>query len=154
MRKEEKSLKDLNLYIVPFFLFPLLLILIGKILISKNFVPLVENYEEERMKIIQAFLYFLGLGIFFFCNGFSDFISKKLFLNKKEMSEKINSYYSYTFIMLTFLNLISICGFVGFLICGNFAWLATFSIINFLTLFSYFPTQKRFKNKIEKFSSQ
>jgi len=148
------NLRNLKFRIVPLLLFPLFLILIGKILILKNFSSLVENYEEERMKIVQSFFYFLGLAIFFFCNGFSDFVSKKLFLNKKNIDEKINSYYNYTFIMLSFLNLISVSGFIGFLICGNFAWLTTFSIINFLSLFSYFPTEKRFKSKVETFSSE
>jgi len=152
--RQKINLRNLKLYIIPFFLFPLIFVLIGKLLVLKNFLPLVENYEEERMKIIQSFLYFLGLGIFFFCNAFSDFISKKIFPNRKDIKEKIYSFSFYTFIMLSFLNLISICGFIGFLICGNFTWLATFSIINFLSLFSYFPTEKRFTQKIEKFTSE
>ena len=136
-----------------FFMVPLLYVFIGKILLLKNFVHIVSNFEDEKIKVFLAFLYFFGLGIFFFCNGFSDFISKKLFLNKKkDINEGIKSYYIYTVIMLSFLNLISLSGFIGFLICGNFAWLTTFAIINFLSLFSYFPTEKRFKSKIDMFS--
>jgi len=152
--KEKIRMRNLKFFVIPLFLFPLIIVLVGKILLLGNFLPIVENYEEEKIKIVQMFLYFLGIGIFFFCNGFSDFISKRLFLNKKETMEKVNSYYAYTITMFGFLNLISICGFIGFLICRNFAWLVTFSIINFGSIFPYFPTEKRFKNKIEKFSSE
>ncbi len=146
------KIKNIKLKTILFFLFPIFLVFIGKILILNGFSHLVSNYEDEKIKIIQSFLYFLGLGIFFFCGGFSDFISKRLFFNKRNENEKIKAYCVYTLAMFFFLNLISICGFIGFLICGNFAWLVTFSIINFLSLFSYFPTEKRFKHKIEMFS--
>lgn len=146
---EKIVLKNIKRMAMFFFLSPIILTIIGKLLVKNNFLPIVQNYEEEKIKIVQSVLYFLGLGVFFFCNGFSDFISKKLFYNKKELYEKLNAYYLYTIIMLSFLNLISITGFLGFLICGNFAWLATFSLINFLSLFSYFPTEKRFKKKFE-----
>lgn len=131
--------------------FPIFLVLIGKILISEGFSHLVPNYEEGKYRVIQEILYFLGLGIFFFCNGVSDFISKRI-LRREKMDEikKLNAYFLYTVFMLEFLNLISICGFIGFLICGNFPWLVVFAIINFLTQFSYFPTQKRFSKFISK----
>lgn len=150
-KKIEKRLKDLKMKVSAFFIFPLIMIIFGKILIQENVVPLVKNYEDERMKIIQAFLYFLGLGVFFFCGGFSDFISKKIFFNKNSLEEKMDGYYAYTILMFCFLELITISGFAGFLICGNFAWLGTFAIINFFSLFPYFPTEKRFSQKIEKF---
>lgn len=143
------NIKNLRVKIIPFFLSPIILVIVGRFLTLKNYVPLVKDYETEKFKFLMSSLYFVGLGIFFFCNGFSDFISKKLFLNKNELNEKIKAYYTYTIIMLSFLNLISITGFLGFLICGNFAWLSTFSIINFLSLFSYLPTEKRFNKKLE-----
>ncbi|MCM8819037.1 MAG: hypothetical protein NC915_06155 [Candidatus Omnitrophica bacterium] len=145
------KIKGLKIKVIPFFLFPIILVIVGKVFVFKNYVPLIKDYERENIKFLMGFLYFVGLGIFFFCNGFSDFISKKLFLNKNQLDEKLKIYYIYTVIMLSFLNLISITGFLGFLICGNFAWLATFSIINFFSLFSYFPTEKRFNKKLEFF---
>ncbi|MCM8833299.1 MAG: hypothetical protein NC816_05210, partial [Candidatus Omnitrophica bacterium] len=126
----------------------------GKIIVLNGFFSnFAISYEEnEKIKILLNALYFLGLGVFFFCGGFSDFISKKLFVNKKNDLEKSQAYFSYTILMLSFLNTISTFGFIGFLICGNFAWLGTFSLINFLSLFSYFPTYKRFIKKLETFS--
>ncbi|MFN4226902.1 MAG: hypothetical protein ACK4F0_02015 [Candidatus Ratteibacteria bacterium] len=148
-----ENLRKIKIVSVLFSLFPLLLILIGKIMVLNGFSHFVVNYEEnERVKIILNTFYLLGLGIFFFCGGFSDCISKKLFSHKKDNSEKDQAYFLYIILIFSFLNIISICGFIGFLICGNFAWLVTFSLINFLSLFSYFPTQKRYKKKIEMFS--
>ncbi|MCM8784651.1 MAG: hypothetical protein NC827_00130 [Candidatus Omnitrophica bacterium] len=147
-----ENLKKLKIISILFFLYPLLLVLIGKILILNGFSCLVVNYEEnEKIKILMNAFYFLGLAIFFFCGGLSDWISKKLFSNKKNVFEKNQAYFLYIILMFSFLNIISTCGFVGFLICGNFAWLVTFSLINFLSLFSYFPTEKRYKRKIEMF---
>ncbi|MCM8803838.1 MAG: hypothetical protein NC833_01105 [Candidatus Omnitrophica bacterium] len=150
---EKLSIRNLKVGVILFFLFPIILIILGKSFILNNYVPFIKDYEKEEIKFLMNFLYFVGLGVFFFCNGFSDFISKKLFVNKNQLDEKIKAYYIYTLIMLSFLSLISISGLIGFLICGNFAWLSTFSLINFLTLFSYFPTERRFKKKLETFSS-
>ncbi|MCM8771471.1 MAG: hypothetical protein NC926_10855 [Candidatus Omnitrophica bacterium] len=149
--KSNFSFKKIKGRAIPFFLFPILITILGKFLDLHKYVPITQNYETEILKNFMKFLYFLGLGIFFFCNGFSDYISKKIFSKKSDYYEKIRGYYFYTLIMLSFINLISVSGFLGFLICGNFSWLATFSIINFLTLFSYFPSQKKFKHKFEKF---
>lgn len=149
--EKNKELIKIKLISFASLLFPAFLVIIGRVLILNNFSHLVSNYEEEKFKIIQGILYFLGLGIFFFCNGFSDFISKKILKRKLvDELEKLHGYFLYTVLMLEFLNLISISGFIGFLICGNFAWLATFSIINFFTEFSYFPTWKRFLRFISK----
>ncbi|HOK57183.1 MAG TPA: hypothetical protein PLF90_07630 [bacterium] len=148
----KENLKKIKIAGFLLILYPLLLIFVGKILILKGFTHIVLDYENEKIKVVQNILYFLGLGIFFFCGGFSDFISKKLFSNKKDISEKKQAYFFYTVLMFLFLNIISTCGFIGFLICGNFAWLVTFSLINFLSLFSYFPTQRRYIKKLEMFT--
>lgn len=149
-----ENIRKIKIISISFFLHPLLLILIGKIIVLNGFFSnFAISYEEnEKIKILLNALYFLGLGVFFFCGGFSDFISKKLFVNKKNDLEKSQAYFSYTILMLSFLNTISTFGFIGFLICRNFAWLGTFSLINFLSLFSYFPTYKRFIKKLETFS--
>ncbi|MCM8808643.1 MAG: hypothetical protein NC917_01680 [Candidatus Omnitrophica bacterium] len=149
-----ENIRKIKIISISFFLYPLLLILIGKIIVLNGFFSnFAISYEEnEKIKILLNALYFLGLGVFFFCGGFSGFISKKLFVNKKNDFEKSKAYFSYTILMLSFLNTISTFGFIGFLICRNFAWLGTFSLINFLSLFSYFPTYKRFIKKLETFS--
>ncbi|MCX7917752.1 MAG: hypothetical protein N2589_06485 [bacterium] len=150
MKKE--NLMTIKKWAIILLVFPILMVLIGKILILNGFSQIVSNYENENTKLIMKFLYLLGLGIFFICGGFSDKISKKLFSSKRDLSEQKKAYFYYIIYMFSFINIISICGFMGFLICGNFVWLATFSLINFLSLLSYFPTEKRFVKKIEKFN--
>lgn len=129
-------------------LVPIFFVILGKIMINFGFKHLVLNYELEFYKKIMAVLYFIGLGAFFLCSNLSEFLEKKLFSNKRNQEELQKKYFIYTLIMLSFLDITSLCGFIGFLICGNFSWLVTFSLVNLLSVFSYFPTTKRFHKKI------
>jgi uncharacterized membrane protein len=153
MTEEKLNLSKIKIVGICLSLYPLILALIGKILVINGFSRPEINFEEDELiKNFLYILYFLGLAVFFFCGGFSDYISRKIFSNKKNISEKKQVYFSYIILMFSFLNIISTTGFIGFLICGNFAFLGTFSLINFLSLFSYFPTRKRYEKKLEIFN--
>ena len=128
------------------------IVIIGSLLLQRaGFEHMVESYEEGLARTIQYILFALGIIIFFFCEGLSDFFIDKLFLkdDKNNHSENLSSYFAYTFLMLWLLNIISILGFFGFLISGNITWLAIFVILNMSLQLKYFPSENRLNKLLE-----
>jgi len=130
------------------FIFPLLLLISGIVLSRNNFTGMVENYEEGAARFVQYILFSIGAGIFFFCDGISDFFLKR-FLKK---GNKETLYLSYVLSSLWLLNIISITGFLGFLICGNFSWLTVFVILNISMGIKYLPSHKRMQKMEDTYS--
>ena len=131
--------------------FPVVLFLIGYFMSKSGFHGKVSNYDEGLARIIQYIFFFLGVGIFFVCDGISTFISRRLIpyrgseLNEEsKVEENFKGYSTYVVVMMEMLNLITIFGFLGFLICGNLTWLGVFALLNISMLFKYFPSPSRF----------
>lgn len=129
------------------FLIPLVLLLCGILMKTKGFAGLVENYEEGVARFLQYGLFAIGAGIFFFCDGISDFLFKRI--SKRNNKDNLTFYLSYILLTIWLLNIISITAFLGFLICGNISWLTVFVILNLSIGIKYLPSQKRMKKLIE-----
>lgn len=131
--------------------FPLVLLLAGVILERKEFTGLVENYDVGLARIVQYIFFGMGVLIFFFCDGIADFFGSRLFVrdDKTRLQENMSSYVAYTFIMLWLLNMISIFGFIGYIMCSNISWLVIFVALNFSLQTRYFPSESRFNKLIE-----
>ena len=148
-RGNEDYWKKLRWIGISLIITPLILFFIGYILENGNFNPIVENFEKGMARILQYVLFGFGVVIFFFCDGISDFFSKKLFVSVKgkfeeeEIKKNLLGYTSYTFVMMSIINMISIFGFIGFLICGNLTWLFVFVLLNFSIQFKYRPSPSR-----------
>lgn len=130
------------------FMFPVLLMIVGTLMSNNGFTGTVKNYEEGLARFVQYGLFAIGAGIFFFCDGISDFFARRFFAKRNK--ENFTYYGSYTLLILWLLNIISITGFIGFLICGNISWLAVFVILNLSIGVRYLPSRKRMKKLIEK----
>jgi len=130
---------------------PFVLLLSGIILEKQGFTGLVKNYDEGLARIFQYIIFGMGVLIFFFCEGLGDFFANRLFVrnDKTRLQENLSSYFAYTFLMLWMLNMISIFGFVGYLMCSNISWLTIFAILNFSLQTRYFPSEARFNKLIE-----
>ncbi|HPP30311.1 MAG TPA: hypothetical protein PLE69_05250 [bacterium] len=133
--------KKIRIFGILSFIFPLLLLITGIILSNKGFTGMVENYEEGAARFIQYIIFAAGAGIFFFCDGISDSLSRSFFAKPKK--DRVYSYFLYALSTLWLLNIISITGFIGFLICGNLTWLAVFVILNLSIGIRYLPSHKR-----------
>jgi len=129
------------------FVFPLFLLILGMALSRNGFKGTVENYEEGAVRIVQYILFAIGAGIFFFCDGISDFFLRRFI--KKGNKETFSIYLLYVLSTLWLLNIISITGFLGFLICGNFSWLTVFVILNISIGIKYLPSHKRMQKILE-----
>jgi len=130
--------------------FPFVIFFVSVMLSSRGLTGLVKNYEEGTARIVQYILFALGVVIFFFCDGISDFFAHRLFVSDKEREkENLSSYFAYIFIILWLLNMISVTGFAGFLICGNITWLTVFVILTLSLQMRYFPSSKRFEKLVE-----
>ncbi len=130
--------------------FPFLIMFAGIILANRVSDGLVKNYEQGAARIVQYVLFAIGIMIFFFCDGISDFFANRLFVaDRQRKDENLSSYFAYVFILMWLLNMISVMGFVGFLICGNLTWLALFVILTLSLQMRYFPSRKRFEKLIE-----
>ena len=123
------------------FIFPLFLFILGMVLSKNGFTGTVKNYEEGMARTVQYILFGIGTGIFFFCDGISDFFSRRFL--KKSNKEAFSIYLLYVLSTLWLLNIISITGFLGFLICGNLSWLTVFVILNISIGIKYLPSHKR-----------
>jgi len=148
-KRENNEFRNLKYVFFESVIFPFILLIIALYLKKNGFKHFVSDYEVGIARIVQYILFFLGLFIFFFCEGISDFIVKKIFIKENEQ-KNISSYYAYTIIMLWTLNLITIVGFLGFLICGNITWLSVFLILNISMVYKYFPSKKHLENLISK----
>jgi len=136
-------------------IFPFILLVIAYYMKQNGFKYLVPNYEKGNARILQYILFFIGVAIFFFCDGISDFIANRLFIknekqDKEVEKENISSYFTYTLVILWLLDLITITGFIGFLVCGNISWLSVFLLLNISMVYKYFPSQRKYENLIEK----
>ncbi len=130
--------------------FPLIILAAGIILSEKGLTALVEDYDRGMARIVQYLLFGIGIIIFFFCDGISDFFTQRLFVrDRRRDDENFSSYFAYTFIVLWLLNMISVMGFFGFLICGNLTWLTVFVLLNLSLQIRYFPSQGKFKKLLE-----
>jgi hypothetical protein len=130
--------------------FPLIILIAGILLAKKGLPALVENYEQGMIRIIQYILFAIGVLIFFFCDGISDFFAHRLFAaGKQREQENLSSYFAYVFIIMWMLNMISVAGFIGFLICRNLTWLTVFVILTLSIQMKYFPSEGRFKRLLE-----
>jgi len=157
MRKKENSsrFKILKYVSAGAVIFPVVLLVIAYYMKQHGFKYLIPDYEKGNARILQYILFFIGVAIFFFCDGISDFVANRLFIknekqNKEVEKENTSSYFIYTLVMLWFLNLITITGFIGFLICGNISWLSVFLLLNISMAYKYFPSQRKYKSLIEK----
>jgi len=125
--------------------FTLIILVTGIILSKKGLPALVEDYDQGIARIVQYILFGIGIVIFFFCDGISDFFTQRLFVwDERRERENFSSYFAYTFIVLWLLNMISVMGFFGFLICGNLTWLTVFVLLNLSLQIRYFPSQGKF----------
>jgi len=152
---ENAKFKILRYISIGSVLFPCILLMIAYYMKQHGFKYLVPDYEKGSARILQYILFFIGVAIFFFCDGISDFFANRLFIKGKKQDkeiekENISSYFIYTLIMLWLLNLITITGFIGFLICGNISWLSVFLLLNVSMFYKYFPSQRKYKNLIGK----
>ncbi len=130
--------------------FPLIILITSILLAEKGLPALIENYEQGMARIIQYILFAIGVLIFFFCDGISDFFTHRLFASGKQREqENLSSYFAYVFIIMWMLNMISVTGFMGFLICRNLTWLTVFVILNLSLQMKYFPSEGRFKKLLE-----
>jgi len=152
---ENAKFKILRYISIGSVLFPCILLMIAYYMKQQGFKYLVPDYEKGSARILQYILFFIGVAIFFFCDGISDFFANRLFIKGKKQDkeiekENISSYFIYTLIMLWLLNFITITGFIGFLICGNISWLSVFLLLNVSMFYKYFPSQRKYKNLIGK----
>ncbi len=130
--------------------FPLIILIVSILLLKKGLPELVDNYEQGMARILQYILFTIGVLIFFFCDGLSDFFTRRLFVaDRQREQENLSSYFAYVFIIMWMLNMISLSGFVGFLICRNLTWLTVFVILNLSLQMKYFPSERRFKKLLE-----
>ena len=141
MEKKENynRFKKLRYISVGTIIFPFILSIVAYCMKQEGFKYLVPDYEKGSARILQYILFFIGVAIFFFCDGISDFIANRLFIknekqDKEVEKENISSYFTYTLVMLWLLNLITITGFIGFLICGNITWLFVFLPVSYTHL--------------------
>ncbi|HNS33446.1 MAG TPA: hypothetical protein PKN36_10835 [bacterium] len=132
-------------------IFPVVLLIAGTILERKGFKGMVENYDTGMARIVQYIFFGIGVFIFFFCDAIADFFANKLFVKNDDtrLQENLSSYFAYIFIVLWLLNMISVFGFIGYIMCSNIIWLALFIILNFVLQTRYFPSESRFKKLIE-----
>jgi len=130
--------------------FPLIMLAAGIILSKRGLTALVEDYDQGIARIVQYILFGIGMVIFFFCDGISDFFTQRLFVRDRGRDgENFSSYFAYTFIVLWLLNMISVMGFFGFLISGNLTWLTVFVLLNLSLQIRYFPSHGKFNKLIE-----
>jgi len=130
--------------------FPLIILIASILLLKKGLPELVDNYEQGMARIAQYILFAIGVLIFFFCDGISDFFAQRLFAaGKQREQENLSSYFAYVFIIMWMLNIISLSGFMGFLICRNLTWLTVFVILNLSLQMKYFPSSRRFEKLLE-----
>ncbi len=154
-KKENNRFKILRYISTEAVIFPFILLIIAYYMKRNGFKYLISDYEKGSARILQYILFFIGVAIFFFCDGISDFIANRLFIknekqDKKIEKENISSYFTYTLVMLWLLDLITITGFIGFLICGNISWLSVFLLLNISMVYKYFPSQRKYINLIGK----
>ncbi|MBN1445042.1 MAG: hypothetical protein JW957_02915 [Candidatus Omnitrophica bacterium] len=130
--------------------FPFIILAAGILVSRKGMPALVDDYDQGIARILQYVLFGIGVVIFFFCDGISDFFTQRLFVRDGQRNEEnLSSYFAYTFIMLWLLNTISVMGFFGFLICGNLTWLTVFVLLNLSLQIRYFPSQGKFNRLLE-----
>jgi len=154
-KKEKARFKVLRYTSIVSVLFPFALLIIAYYMKQQGFKYLIPDYEKGSARMLQYILFFIGVVIFFFCDGISDFIANKLFIKNEKQDkeiekENISSYFTYTLVVLWLLNLITITGFIGFLICGNMSWLSVFLLLNISMVYKYFPSQRKYENLIRK----
>ena len=154
-KKENNRFKILRYISTEAVIFPFILLIIAYYMKRNGFKYLIPDYEKGSARILQYILFFIGVAIFFFCDGISDFIANRLFIKNEKQDkeiekENISSYFTYTLVMLWLLNLITITGFIGFLICGNISWLSVFLLLNISMVYKYFPSQRKYINLIGK----
>ncbi|MCK9266205.1 hypothetical protein M0P98_04900 [bacterium] len=130
---------------------PFLLFFLGIYLEKHNFIGLVEGYDIGMARIAQYILFGIGVLIVFFNDGISEFFASRLFVQNDDsrLDENKSSYFAYIFIMLFLLNMISILGFIGYIICSNISWLVLFVILNISLQMKYLPSVKRFEKLIQ-----
>ncbi len=98
-----------------------------------SFQPPSEFYEvNEAMRIVQYFLYLSGLAVFFFIDGITHFLKKRIV-----KQNNLNSHIRFNIISMAILDYIGISGFVGFLISGNLTWVVVFCAISFFSRFRF-----------------
>ena len=129
---------------------PLILFGLGYVLLQNGFQAAVPNYDEGAARYAQYALFAFGVAIFFFCDGISSFLARKLLSASQSAPrpgefrpENLVGYMSYTFVMMSLLNLISLTGFIGFLICANLTWLGLFALLDIGIKFKYYPSPRR-----------
>ncbi len=139
-----------------FFLSAVVLAVIGYLLKQQNFSPLVPDYEEGPVRFIQYFLFSVGVGIFFFCDGISTFLARHIFSRVSPTGGQsgttgklFSAYFRHTVIMQAMLDLISLTGFAGFLICSNLTWLMVFVLLQLSIQWRFWPTQARLERLLE-----
>ena len=131
--------------------FPLIIMVAGIILSQKGLTGMVEGYEEGLARIVQYILFAIGIALFFFCDGISDFFAQRLLVNDRQREqENLSSYLAYVFIMLGLLDMISVMGFVGLLISGNLTWMTVFVILTLSLQMRYFPSEGRLRKLLER----
>ncbi|MCX8082530.1 MAG: hypothetical protein N3D17_03930 [bacterium] len=145
MEKNNLLWRNIKISGIISFITPFLLLIVGVILHKNGFTGIVENYEEGPAKFIQYVLFATGAGIFFFCDGISDFFSKRL---SSAVKDTTHFYLLYVLFTIWLLNIISITGFMGFLICGNISWMVVFIILNLSIGIRYLPSQRRMQKLI------
>lgn len=133
-----------------FMLLPIILVLVGIFLQNKGFTGIIKSYDVGMARIVQYILFGIGVIIFFFCDNISEFFSNKLFVKDDDsrLEENMSSYFAYIFIIMWLLNLISIFGFIGYLMCSNITWLILFAALNFFLQIRFRPSEKKFKKLI------
>ncbi|MCM8768970.1 MAG: hypothetical protein NC911_04740 [Candidatus Omnitrophica bacterium] len=138
------------------FLPPVFLGAIGYLLKQHGWPPLVPNYEEGVTRFIQYFLFAIGVGIFFFCDGLAGFIGRRVLpksllgtSDSWEAGKLLRGYSRYTVMVQVMMDLISISGFLGFLICSNLTWLVVFVILQLSIQWRFWPSAKRLVHLIK-----
>jgi hypothetical protein len=124
---------------------PVFLFAVAYVIRASGLVPLVKDFEHGVPAIIEYVVFFAGLAVFFFSDGFAHFLARKIFI-RKDKTRAEASPARYMLLLggaMSVVNLIGFCGFVGFLICGNIVWLGLFVLLNLSLQFKYFPSSRR-----------
>lgn len=139
-KNRENNLKFINFLML---LDPVILALIA--VFMKRFLsyqPSPEIYEiNSTMRFIQYFLYLSGLAVFFFIDGITHFIQRKIVEKSKPSSPIL-----FNIISLSILDYIAVAGFAGFIISGNISWVVIFCAISFFSRFRFLPFKRNLKS--------
>lgn len=138
--------------IIGWILILLPLIYIAAAFLLKKYVsyqPPSSLYEETPPIIfLQYFLYFSGLGVFFFSDFFMHIFRKNLPQANQSKSQVSDirrgpEHQKLNLEMLLLLDYTALSGLIGFLISGNLTWLVIFALLGFFSKFRFFPLDKK-----------